>query len=99
MRNFKMLYALAVLPLLALSSGCSSLPKPPEVRVLAPQPTAPRLPADLRQPVAADFDKRIENSLADYYKSLATQTESPKSGIGLRINTSPTARPNERESK
>lgn len=86
--------------LLALSSGCaSSPPKQPDVKVLAVQPTAPRLPVELRTPAPTNYDQRIEYSLETYYKSLGTRSRSLKNETGSPTNTSPTVSGNDGTSK
>ena len=100
MRSYSKRIVLLVLPLLVLSSGCaSSPPKQPDVKVLAVQPTAPRLPVELRTPAPTNYDQRIEFSLETYYKSLGTQSKLPRSETGSSTSTSPTASENDRKSK
>ena len=100
MRRYSSPIVILALLSLALNSGCaSSPPKQPEVKVLAVQPTAPRLPAALRTPAPTNYDQRIEYSLETYYKSLGTRSKLLKSETGLPTNTLPTANENDRASK
>ena len=96
MRSYLKRTVLLVLPLLVLSSGCaSSPPKQPEVKVLAVQPTAPRLPAALRTPAPTNYDQRIEYSLETYYKSLGTRSKLLKNETGSSTSTLPIASEND----
>ena len=100
MQRYSNPIVILALLLLALSSGCASAPsKQPDVKVLAIQPTAPRLPVALRTPAPTNYDQRIEFSLETYYKSLGTQSKLPRSETGLLTSTSPTASENDRKSK
>ena len=72
---------------------------PQYAEVLAVQPTAPRLPVELRTPAPTNYDQRIEYSLESYYKSLGTRSRLLKSETGSLTNTSPTASGNDRTIK